>query len=139
MTNEKPTHALAFQQRKAADESRRTEQTATLRAHQPLARIAFLALVGMLLYLSTVAYNTTHLDLLLNTKVGVIWSLVELPRRWVLGVGSVVLALTLYEAISLHHRVDRQFGAWYEALPANETKQHRHLLWLHGGLSYHHG
>lgn len=125
---------LAYKQRKAAEEARRTDQTTTLRAHQPLARIAFLALVGMLLYLSTVAYNTTHLDLLLNTKVGVIWSLVELPRRWVLGVGSLVLSVLLYEAISLHHRVDRQFQAWRAALPENKTKQNRHLLWLHGGL-----
>jgi uncharacterized protein YjbI with pentapeptide repeats len=141
MANEKPTYVLARQRRAAEQTSRSAEEAArladeaaTLRAHQPMARLAFLALVGMLLYLSTVAYNTTHLDLLLNTKVGVIWSLVELPRRWVLGVGSLVLAVIHYEAISLHHRVDRQFQAWYSALPKNEAIQHRYLLWLHGGL-----
>lgn len=134
MTNGKPAHTLAFQRRIVAKEAHRVEQGVLLGAHQPLARIAFLALIGILLYLSTVAYNTSHLDLLLNTKVGVIWSLVELPRRWVLGVGSLVLAVIHYEAISLHNRVDRQFKAWHAALPIDETKRHRHLLWLHGGL-----
>jgi hypothetical protein len=141
MANNKPAYVPARQRRAtelasrfAEDASRLAEEAATLRAHQPMARLAFLALVGMLLYLSTVAYNTSHLDLLLNTKVGVIWSLVELPRRWVLGVGSLVLAVIHYEAISLHHRVDRQFQAWYFALPQERAIQHRYLLWLHGGL-----
>lgn len=129
-----PSHPARYKLRAADQDLRREKQTATLLAHQPLARIAFLALIGMLLYLSTVAYNTTHLDLLLNTKVGVIWSLVELPRRWVLGVGALVLAIVHYEAISLHHRIDRQFQAWYASLPADDTKKHLHLLWLHGGL-----
>jgi hypothetical protein len=119
---------------KKLEASQLDDQAKTLAAHQPLARLAFLSLLAMVLYLATVTYTTTHLDLLLNTKVSVVWSLVELPRRWVLGVGALVLAILMYEAISLHHRVDKQFHTWMAALPDDSTKRVQRILWLHGGL-----
>jgi hypothetical protein len=118
-------HFIERRQRDVAKTKTRDDEAKTLRDHQPLARFTFLALVGMLLYLSTVGYNTTHLDLLLNTKVGVVWSLVELPRRWVLGVGSLVLVVIHYEAISLHHRVNKQFLAWLESLPKEDEPRYK--------------
>ncbi len=64
-----PGYVFARQRRQITAESLRAEQSNLLREHQPLARIAFIALIGMLLYMSTVAYNTTHLDLLLNCSI----------------------------------------------------------------------
>jgi uncharacterized protein YjbI with pentapeptide repeats len=115
---------------------KRLDETAkTLVSHQTMARASFLALIAMVLYLSSITYNTTHHDLLLNTKVSVLWSAVELPRRWVFGAGSVILVVLVYEAISLHHRLDRQFRVWFQGLPTDELARNSHIIWLHGSLT----
>jgi uncharacterized protein YjbI with pentapeptide repeats len=110
------------------------EQAKLLASNQTLARASFLALAGACLYLASVAYNSTHLDLLLNTKASVLWSVVELPRRWVLSIGAIVLVGLLYETAALHDRLDRQYRAWIASMPADDTSRQRRLLWLHGGL-----
>jgi uncharacterized protein YjbI with pentapeptide repeats len=123
-----------FKQKKNQREALTNVRAQHISAQQNFSRLTFLTLIGILLYLSTVAYNTTHLDLLLNTKVGVIWSLVELPRRWVMGIGAFVLVIVLYEAISLHHRLDRQFQVWLKTMPQTEIERNKQLTWIQGGL-----
>jgi uncharacterized protein YjbI with pentapeptide repeats len=68
----------------------------------------------------------------LNTKSQVLGSAIELPRRWVLGVGALILFGVHYEAVTFHQRLERQFSAWYSDLKPRDRDIS--LIWLHGGL-----
>lgn len=66
------------------------------------ARVAFVSLFLLTLLLANVAFTTTHLDLLLGTKISLPSQNVEVSRQAILLFGSLILAAVHFQALRSH-------------------------------------
>jgi hypothetical protein len=99
----------------------------------PNTRLIYLAFLTYLIYYLTVTYSTDHHDLLFDTKVHVLWNILEIPRSLLLGVGACILTLFHYKALWYHNRSLQQLRAFRQALITDRQKRKASLL-LTGNL-----
>lgn len=118
----------------AAREGKTDELEKRLRENGTSARLAFGALVALCTVLASIAFVTTHVDLLLNNKIRVFGNVVEIPRDWGMSIGAVLLVFLQYEALSLNARLRRQYELWWKALLPTGGHVGRRLSWMSGGL-----
>ena len=96
------------------------EWKASLKDTLPHARLIYVGFFAFLIYFLSVVFSTSHLDLLLDTKVQVLWNALEMSRSVVIPVGAWILVVFHYKATWYHARALDQLEGLNKEIRANQ-------------------
>lgn len=95
---------LDDEQRKRAYSEETNDWKSSLDKSLTNARLEFAAFFIYLAYYFSATFSTTHLDLLLDTKISVLFQVLELPRILLIGIGALILVALHYKVLWDHQR-----------------------------------